>query len=298
MKDAAPYPTPWIEAARPRTLPAAAAPVFVGTGLAIGDGVFRADAFAAALIGALAIQVAANFANDVSDAHRGADAHDRVGPPRMVAAGEISSRAMWTATAAAVGVAVVCGVWLIAIAGWVVAAIGIASIAAMLTYVGGPVPYGYRGLGEVFVFVFFGLVATVGSRYVHDSTAPVAAWILATPIGMLISAVLVANNRRDIDSDARAGKRTLAVILGRRRTGYLYAVLTYGAYVVIVVAATLGWTPRATALAGFLAPFAIGPNRAMAAGLEGRALITVLGQTARLALWTGAALGLAAAVAN
>ncbi|HSJ34425.1 MAG TPA: 1,4-dihydroxy-2-naphthoate polyprenyltransferase [Acidimicrobiia bacterium] len=298
MTPATDYSHPWVEAARPRTLPAAAAPVLVGAGLAAGDGVFRFDAFGAALVGALAIQVAANFANDASDAHRGADAPDRVGPPRMVAAGRISSRAMWIATAAAVGVATLCGVWLVAIAGWVVAAIGVASVLAMLTYVGGPIPYGYRGLGEVFVFVFFGLAATVGSRYVHDTSAPRSAWILAVPMGMLAAAILVANNRRDIDTDARAGKRTLAVMLGRRRTAHLYAVLTYGAFAVIAVAATAGWTPRPTALSALLAPYAIGPNRTISSGAEGRALIPVLAHTARLELWTGASLGLAAAIAG
>jgi 1,4-dihydroxy-2-naphthoate octaprenyltransferase len=287
---------PWIEAARPRTLPAAAAPVLVGGGVAAGDDVFRADAFAAALIGALAIQVAANFANDVSDAARGADTPERVGPPRMVAAGVISARRMWAATALAVGVAAVCGAWLTVIAGWVVVVIGLASVLAMLAYVGGPIPYGYRGLGEVFVFVFFGLVATVGSRFVHDGSAPRAAWVLAVPMGMLAAAILVANNRRDIDSDARAGKRTLAVVLGRGRTSFLYSMLTYGAFAVIALAAVADLAPLLTGLAAFLAPFAIGPNRAMWAGLEGAALIPVLGQTARLELWTGVILGLAAAV--
>lgn len=280
-----------------RTLPAAAAPVLVGSGLAAGDGVFRVDAFFAALVGALAIQVAANFANDASDAARGADPSDRVGPPRMVALGHISRRSMWIATGAAVGVAALCGIWLIVIAGWVVAVIGVASIAAMLTYVGGPVPYGYRGLGEVFVFVFFGLAATVGSRYVHDSSAPADAWILAVPMGMLAAAILVANNRRDIDTDERVGKRTLAVMLGRRGTAHLYALLTYGAFVVIALAAISGATPLPTALAALLTPFAIGPNRSIQAGLEGPALIPVLAQTARLELWTGATLALAAAVA-
>lgn len=288
--------SPWVAAARVRTLPAAAAPVFVGSGLAAGDGVFRADAFAAALLGALAIQVAANFANDASDASRGADPHDRVGPPRMVAAGVISPRSMWLATGAAIAAAVLSGIWLISIAGWVVAVIGIVSIAAMLGYVGGPLPYGYRALGEVFVFVFFGLVATVGSRYVHDGTAPVAAWALAVPMGMLAAAILVANNRRDIDTDARVGKRTLAVRLGRERTARMYALLTYGAFVAIALAAVVDFTPAGTALAALLAPLAIGPNRSIAGGAEGPALIPVLAQTARLELWTGVVAGAAAAL--
>ncbi|MEX1272167.1 MAG: 1,4-dihydroxy-2-naphthoate octaprenyltransferase, partial [Acidimicrobiia bacterium] len=153
---------PWVEAARPRTLPAAIAPVLVGSGLAAFDGVYRNDAFFLALVGALAIQVAANFANDVSDAGRGADTADRVGPARMVATGRLGAAAMWIATAIAVAVAVAAGVGLVLIAGWPIVVIGLASIVAMLTYVGGPIPYGYRALGEVFVFVFFGLVATVG----------------------------------------------------------------------------------------------------------------------------------------
>lgn len=288
--------SPWVAAARLRTLPAATAPVLVGAGLAAGDDVFRVDALAASLVGAVAIQVAANYANDASDAARGADTGDRVGPPRMVATGAVSARSMWRAAAMAVGVAVVAGAWLTLIAGWVVVAIGLVSLVAMLTYVGGPIPYGYRGLGEVFVFVFFGLVATVGSRYVHDGSAPMAAWVLAVPVGMLAAAILVANNRRDIDTDAVAGKRTLAVIMGRKRTAQLFAFLTYGAFVVIVVAAVAELTPRPTAMAGLLAPFAVGPNRAMSSTKEGVALIPVLANTARLELVTGIALAVGAAI--
>ncbi|CAN5870113.1 1,4-dihydroxy-2-naphthoate polyprenyltransferase [soil metagenome] len=287
---------PWWDAARPRTLPSAAAPVLVGSGLAAGDGVGRADAFVAALIGALAIQVAANFANDVSDAARGADPIDRVGPQRLVAAGVVTPRAMWAATVGALGVAVVCGAWLIVIAGWVVAVIGLASILAMLTYVGGPIPYGYRGLGEAFVFVFFGVVATVGSRFVHDGSAPLAAWVLAIPMGMLAAAILVANNRRDIDTDARVGKRTLAVILGRKGTARLYAGLTYGSFAVIAAAAAGGLTPALTGMAVLLAPLAVGPNRLVSGGAEGAKLIPVLAATARLELVTGIVLAAAALV--
>src|SRR5690606_2080145 len=141
---------------------------------------------------------------------------------------------------------------------------------------GGPLPYGYRALGELAVFVFFGLVATVGSRYVHDMTAPLSAWILAIPMGMLAAAILVANNRRDIDTDARVGKRTLAVVLGRGGTERMYAVLTYGAFLVVAVAAITVVAPRLTGLAAFLAPFAIGPNRTISSGAEGVALIPVL----------------------
>ena len=284
----------WKAAARPRTLPAAIVPVLVGGGLAYGEGVFRADAFLWALVGALAIQVAANFANDASDAKRGADSADRVGPPRMVATGVIPARRMWLATWSAISVATVAGVALSLIAGWVVVLIGVSSVLAMLGYVGGPAPYGYHGLGELFVFVFFGLVATVGSRYVHNMTAPLTAWLLAVPVGMLVTAILVANNYRDLDTDERVGKRTLAVHLGHERTRWLFAGLVYGAFVAIVVFAVAGWTPRATLFSAFLVPYAAVPVRVVNAK-TGPGLIRALEATARLHLWVG--VSLAAAVA-
>lgn len=285
----------WKTAARLHTLPAAIVPVLVGSGLAYGEDVFRWDAFFWALVGALSIQVAANFANDASDARRGADTPDRLGPPRMVALGVIDSRQMWLATWAAVAVAAVAGVFLTMIAGWVVLVIGVSSVIAMLGYVGGPAPYGYRGLGEAFVFVFFGLVATVGSRYVHDQTAPLTAWLLAIPIGMLVTAILVVNNYRDIDTDRAAGKRTLAVIMDRRRTRAFFAGLVYGAFVVIAIFGTVGWTPLSTLFSCFLVPFAAVPVKIVYAKTDGPALIRALKSTARLHLWVG--VSLAAAVA-
>jgi 1,4-dihydroxy-2-naphthoate octaprenyltransferase len=283
----------WKTAARTHTLPAAVVPVLVGSGLAYGEEAFRWDAFVWALIGALAIQVAANFANDASDARRGADTGDRLGPPRMVALGVISPGRMWIATWAAIGVAAVAGLFLTVIAGWVVLLIGASSVIAMLGYVGGPAPYGYRGLGEVFVFVFFGLVATVGSRYVHDQTAPLSAWMLAVPIGMLVTAILVANNYRDIDTDRATGKRTLAVAIGRQRTRLLFAVLVFGAFVAIAVFGTIGWTPISTLFSAFLIPVAGIPVRIIYARTDGPALIRALKTTARLHLWVGVSIGAA-----
>jgi 1,4-dihydroxy-2-naphthoate octaprenyltransferase len=285
----------WKTAARVHTLPAAIVPVLVGTGLAYGEGVFRWDVFVCALIGAVAIQVAANFANDASDAHRGADTEDRLGPPRMVALGVISARQMWVATWIAIGVAAVAGILLTVIAGWVVFLIGVSSVLAMLGYVGGPLPYGYRGLGEVFVFLFFGLVATVGSRYVYDQTAPLTAWLLAIPVGFLVTAILVVNNYRDIDTDRAAGKRTLAVIIGRRATHILYAVLVYGAFLAIAIFAVAGWTPISTLFSTFLLPLTLAPVRIVQTRTDGPALIRALKGTARLHLWVG--VSLAAAVA-
>ena len=286
----------WRTAARTHTLPAALVPVLVGSGLAYGDDVFRLDAFVWALIGALSIQIAANFANDASDAKRGADTENRLGPPRMVALGVITPTQMWAATWIAVGVASVAGVALTLIAGPLILVIGVASLVAMLGYVGGPIPYGYRGYGEVFVFVFFGLVATVGSRYVHDMAAPLSVWLLAVPIGMLVTAILVVNNYRDIETDEAAGKRTLAVILGRDRTQTLFAVLMYGSYPLIVLFAVVGWTPQATMFAALLAPFAVGPVRIINAKTDGMALIRALKLTATLHLWTGVVLAAGAAI--
>ena len=280
----------WKAAARPHTLPAAVVPVLVGSGLAYGKDAARWDAFIWALVGALAIQVAANLANDASDAHRGADTPDRLGPPRMVALGVIDSRQMWFATWVAVGMAVVAGIFLTVIAGWVVLLIGASSVIAMLGYVGGPAPYGYRGLGELFVFVFFGLVATAGSRYVHDMTAPFDAWLLAVPIGMLVTAILVANNYRDIATDERTGKRTLAVRMGAARTRTLFIVLVFGAFVAIALFATVGWTPVSTLFSCFLLPFAAVPVRILSVKSDGPALVRALKATARLHLAVGVSL--------
>jgi 1,4-dihydroxy-2-naphthoate octaprenyltransferase len=283
----------WKIAARVHTLPAAVVPVAVGSALAEFDDVFRFDAFAYALIAALAIQLAANFANDASDAARGADTAERLGPPRMVALGRISSRQMWTGVFLALLVAAGAGVALTAIAGPIILVIGVVSVAAMLGYVGGPIPYGYRGLGEVFVFVFFGIVATVGSRFVHDMTAPRAAWLLSIPLGMLVTAILVANNFRDLDTDRAASKRTLAVILGPARTRTLFAILVYGAFPLIALFAMVGWTPMLTVFAFLLISFATGPVRIVYSKTDGPALIRALKMTARLHLWTGLVLAVA-----
>jgi 1,4-dihydroxy-2-naphthoate polyprenyltransferase len=286
----------WKAAARLHTLPAAITPVLVGAGLAVNDDVFRWDAFLWTMIGALAIQIAANFANDASDARRGADTEDRLGPPRMVAVGLATERAMWMATAIALTVALVAGVFLTVIAGPWIPVIGVVSVLAMLGYVGGPVPYGYRGLGEVFVFLFFGLVATVGSRFVYDRTAPLDAWLLAIPVGFLVTAILVANNYRDLETDRASGKRTLAVIMGPRRTRLLFAFLVYGAFPLILLFGMAGWTPLGTLFAAIWAPFAVGPVSIVQSKTDGPNLIRALKLTARLHLLTGLSLAAGAAI--
>ena len=289
-------PNSWILAARPRTLWAAIAPVLVGCGLALGSGVFRADAMVAALICAVALQVAANFANDASDARRGADPETRIGPTRAVATGLLTSRQVWIGVWAMFGMAAVCGLYLAFITSWVIVAVGAAAILATVTYTGGPSPYGYRGFGEISVFVFFGLTATVGSRYVHDGSAPLEAWLLAIPVGFTATAILVANNVRDIETDASAGKRTLAVKLGRDRARAFYVLLMGGTFVVIALAAILGLTSGWTTLALLASPLALPLIRAIRTSTEGPALIRVLEGTARLHLLVGIGLAAGAAI--
>jgi 1,4-dihydroxy-2-naphthoate octaprenyltransferase len=223
----------WVMAARVRTLPAAVAPVLVGTALAIQDDEFDGLAFACALLGALFIQVGTNLSNDYSDARRGADTEDRLGPVRVTAGGLVPPQQVLVATYVSFGLAVLCGVYLIAVAGPVLLLIGAASILAGVLYTGGPRPYGYEGLGELFVFLFFGIVAVTGSYYVQIQELPWQAFALAVPVGLIASAILVVNNVRDLETDRRAGKRTLAVRLGRARTRGLYAVMLAVAYVAL-----------------------------------------------------------------
>jgi 1,4-dihydroxy-2-naphthoate polyprenyltransferase len=213
----------WMMAARPRTLPAAVAPVLVGTALAAGQDDFHPLRFGAALVGSVFIQIGTNLSNDYSDARRGADTEERLGPVRVTAGGLVPPRKVLVATWLAFGVAVAAGSYLIALVGWELLAIGAASILAGVLYTGGPRPYGYEGLGEIFVFTFFGLVAVAGSYYVQTERLEGLAVALAVPVGLLSAAILMVNNVRDVDTDRRAGKRTLAVRLGRRRAVSVFA---------------------------------------------------------------------------
>ena len=236
-------------AARPRTLPAAVAPVLVGTALAATEGTFRPFTFVAAMLGALFIQVGTNLSNDYSDARRGADTEDRLGPVRVTAGGLVPPRQVLVATYVAFGLAVLAGIYLIATAGWELLLVGAASILAGVLYTGGPRPYGYEGLGEVFVFLFFGVVAVTGSYFAQTEQLTWEAFVLAVPVGLLAAAILVVNNVRDLETDRRAGKRTLAVRLGRGRARALYAAMVYGAF----VAAVLPWVLGSEELSAWLA---------------------------------------------
>src|SRR5919202_4553460 len=205
-------------AARLRTLPAAIAPVLVGTSIAVTRDVFRPGAFVAALLGAVFIQIGTNLSNDYSDARRGADTEDRIGPMRVTAGGLVPPRTVLVWTYVTFGTAVLCGVYLVAVAGWELLGVGIASILAGVLYTGGPRPYGYEGLGEVFVFLFFGVVAVTGTYFCQREELTWESFVLAVPVGLLAASLLMVNNVRDLETDRRAGKRTLAVKLGRPRT--------------------------------------------------------------------------------
>jgi len=220
----------WLLAARPRTLPAAIAPVLVGTALAGSEDTFRALPFVAALVGSVFIQIGTNLSNDYSDARRGADTEDRLGPVRVTAGGLMPPRRVLVGTYVAFGVAVAAGLYLAAVAGWQLLVVGAAWILAGVLYTGGPRPYGYEGLGELFVFTFFGLVAVAGSYFVQTEALRWEAVALGVPVGLLAAAILVVNNVRDIDTDRRAGKRTLAVKLGRRRARSLFAAMVVAAF--------------------------------------------------------------------
>src|ERR671929_1254563 len=226
-------PAQWVAGARPRTLPAAVAPVFVGTGAAAALDGFRPGPALLALLVALALQVAVNYANDYSDGTRGTDS-DRVGPMRLVGSGAASPRAVLVAAALAFAVAGVAGLALAALSSWWLVLVGAICIVAAWTYTGGPLPYGYRALGELFVFVFFGLVAVVGTTFAQTRGVEGLALAASVPVGLLIVAILVVNNLRDIAGDAAVGKRTLAVVLGERATRVGYIALLCGAFVAII----------------------------------------------------------------
>ncbi len=226
-------PTPfqiWLLAARPKTLPAAAVPVIVGTAVALSERVFSPGPALAALLGALLIQIGTNLANDVFDFKKGADTTARLGPVRVTQAGLLSPGQVLAGMWFTFGLAALIGVYLVLEGGWPIVIIGLLSIAAGLAYTGGPFPLGYNGLGELFVFIFFGLVAVDGTYYVQAGLVSAAAWAAAVPVGLLATAILVVNNLRDIDTDRAAGKKTLAVRLGARGVQMEYTLLVVGAY--------------------------------------------------------------------
>ncbi len=281
----------WVAGARVRTLPAALVPVAVGTGVAAAEGrVIWWRALLAAVV-ALSLQVGTNYANDHSDGVRGTDAA-RVGPLRLVGSGVATATQVRNAALAAFAVAAVGGLILALVTSWWLIPVGALSIAAGWLYTGGPRPYGYMGLGEVFVFVFFGLVATAGTAYVQTGRLSGLALAASVPVGLAAVALLVTNNLRDIPGDVVSGKRTLAVALGDRRTRLLYVATVIG---VFLGGAALAVSRPWALLCLLGVPLAVGPVRAVLGGAEGVELIAVLSGTGRLQLVVGAllAVGLA-----
>jgi 1,4-dihydroxy-2-naphthoate octaprenyltransferase len=271
-------------AARVRTLPASIAPVLVGTSLAGYYHVFHPLRFVAALIGAVFIQVGTNLSNDYSDARRGADTEDRLGPVRVTAGGLVPPHQVLVATYLSFGVAVAAGAYLVVVAGWQLLLVGAASILAGVLYTGGPRPYGYEGLGEVFVFLFFGIVAVAGSFFVQVKHLNWEAFALAVPVGLVAAAILVVNNYRDLDTDRRAGKRTLAVRLGRARTRQMFAVIVYVAYLLTPVTWVFGPLRLWLFLPWLTLPLAAAIVRTVRNRTDGASLNEALARTGMLQL--------------
>jgi 1,4-dihydroxy-2-naphthoate polyprenyltransferase len=278
----------WILASRPRTLPAAVAPVIVGTALAVRDGKFDPLAALAALLAALLIQIASNFANDLGDFVRGTDTPERVGPLRVTTAGLLTASDVKRGIVVVLAGAAVCGLYLIWVGGWPILAVGVLSMIAAVAYTYGPLPFGYYGLGDLATFIFFGFVAVVGTYYTQAAAAgshaaPPLVWLAAVPMGALVTAILVVNNVRDIEQDRAGGKRTLAVVLGRRGGCIEYVVMLVLAYAVPVIL-WLGFDMRAWVLLPLVTlPLAVRHAHALWT-VTGPRLNKTLGGTAQLAV--------------
>lgn len=289
----------WVLASRPRTLTAAAAPVLLGTGLAVGEGSFRPGPATAALLGALLIQIGTNLANDYYDHLRGGDTEDRIGPVRVTQAGLIAPRTVRNGAFLVLGLALLVGLYLVAVGGWPVLVIGLASLVCAVAYTGGPFPLAYHGLGDLFVFVFFGLAAVGGTYWVQALRLGPDALVAGAGMGALTTAILVANNLRDLETDARAGKKTLAVRLGRSGTKVEFALLLLVGFAVPLLGIIFLRWPGWTLLALLAAPPLLAPFRAVFESSDASdpgVLIPALGGTARAAGLYGLLLGVGLAL--
>jgi 1,4-dihydroxy-2-naphthoate octaprenyltransferase len=272
----------WVMAARPKTLTAAAAPVFAGVGVAALHDVVSPLPAAGALVGALLIQIATNLANDYSDYVRGGDTHERVGPTRVTQSGLLPPDVVYRGMIAVLSAALLVGVYMVWVGGWPMLVLGLASLACAVLYTGGPWPLAYHGLGDLFVFVFFGLVAVGGTVWVQGRVWPPDALLAGVGMGALITNILVVNNLRDIPTDAKAGKRTLAVRLGVAGTRLEYVLLLAAALAVPVVGLVwLAW-PRASLAALLVTPLCVSPVRRVLTFRDPRELLPALGATSRV----------------
>ncbi len=276
----------WLLAARPKTLPAAAAPVIVGTAVAISEQLFKPGPALAALLGALLIQIGTNFANDAFDYKKGADTSGRLGPIRVTQAGLLRPGQVLAGMWLAFGLAALAGLYLIVIGGWPIVIIGLLSIASGIAYTGGPFPLGYHGLGDLFVFIFFGLAAVCGTYYVQAGMVSAAAYWAAMPMGLLATAILVVNNLRDIETDRAAGKKTLAVRLGATGTRVEYLLLLGLAYLVPPAMWLTGQSTAWMMLVWLSLPL-VRPLVQLVLYKKGRRLNKALAGTARLELIYG-----------
>jgi len=286
----------WWLAIRPNTLPAAIAPVLVGLGVALAGRTFALGPAVACLAVALLLQVAANLANDLADFRSGADTADRIGPVRVAARGLATPRQLVLATGIVIVMAGLAGLYLVAVGGVVILVLGLLAILAALAYTGGPWPYGYHGLGEVFVFVFFGLVAVMGTAYLQTGTVDALTALAAVPMGCLATAILVVNNLRDVDGDRRAGKHTLAVTFGRGFARAEYAAMLVVAAVAVIAVPVAGLASPLALLPLLASPLAIPLLGTVFADGDPRHLNPVLKGTARLELAVAALLALGLAV--
>ena len=273
----------WILAIRPRTLPAAAAGVVMGSALAWRDGSFRLDAALACLIAALLLQIGSNLANDVFDFERGTDTVERLGPVRVTQAGILTPSQVKRGMLIVFVLAGLFGFYLTWLGGWPILLIGAAAILAAIAYTGGPFPLGYHGLGDLFVFIFFGLASVAGTYYVQSGHVSAAAWWMTVPPGSIVTAILVVNNLRDLESDRKAGKRTLAVILGERATKIQYGVCMIVAYLILPLAVWLGIVPESSLTAWLSLPLAIRATH-IVFNRQGRPLNAALAATGQTAL--------------
>jgi 1,4-dihydroxy-2-naphthoate octaprenyltransferase len=282
----------WLLASRPATLTAVASPLLVGGVIALPTHKSVGEAWLAAFLGALFIQLGTNYANDVFDYEKGADTAERVGPMRAVQAGLVTPRQMRIAMILAFALATLCGTYLVWLRGWPLVWIGVASIVSGIAYTGGPFPLGYNGLGDVFVFVFFGIVATAGTYFAQTGQVDTLGWLYGVPVGCTCTAILVVNNLRDMDTDAKVGKRTLAVRFGAAfvRTEYallLGVALAYPLLVAVYYTLKSKHLQVGLSLPLLLVPSAIRLTRTLCRTRDPAVLNPLLGATARFHLWYG-----------
>ncbi len=285
----------WRLAIRLRTLPASAAGVITGSALAWRDGFFRFDAALACLLTALLLQIGSNLANDVFDFERGTDTAGRLGPVRVTQAGLLTPRQVKIGMLLVFGLAALLGLYLAWLGGWPIIILGLAAIVSAIAYTGGPFPLGYYGLGDLFVFIFFGLASVAGTYYIQAGRISTAAWWMTVPPGLIITAILVVNNLRDLENDRKAGKHTLAVIFGERAAKTQYVICMVLAYLVMPVAAAVGVVPWLTLLTWASVPIAVRTLKVVLTQ-KGRPLNGALAGTGQIALffstlfWAGLAL--------